>query len=71
MTIVIFYLLSILVVLMVFELRHRLRKDQWPQLLPSVPGAKPGESLDTSKGVPVALPSADSQTRVSKHRQAA
>lgn len=71
MTVVIFYLLGILVVLMIFELRSRLRKDQWPQVLPSGPRANPGESPDTSNGVPLALPSADSQTRVSKHREAA
>jgi hypothetical protein len=71
MKFVIFYLRGIFVVLMIFQLRHRLRQDQWPQVLPSGPGAKAGESPDMSKGVPVALPSADSQTRVSKHRQAA
>jgi hypothetical protein len=71
MKFIIFYLLSIFVVLMIFELRNRLRKDQWPQVLPSGPRARAGELPDTSKGVPVALPSVDSQTRVSKHREAA
>lgn len=47
MTVVIFYLLGVLVVLMILELRYRAGKDQWPQVVPSGPGANPGESLDT------------------------
>ena len=71
MTVVIFYLLGVLVVLMILELRYRVGKDPWPQVLPSGRGAKPGESPDTSKSVLVAVPSADSETRVSKQRRAA
>ena len=71
MTIVVFYLLGIVVVLMIFQLRYRLRTNQSPQVLPSGRRAKPGESSDTAKSLPVAAPGADSETRVNRYGQAA